>query len=98
MFTQASTQGTVRGTLGIDGTAMCRMYYLPDDHLPRPGDEVVTSGVSMPFPKGIPIGYILETIQCTDHRDTECLVLEPVVDFQHLEYVTVYRYRPSSAP
>ena len=25
------------------------------------------------------------------------MVLEPVVDFQHLEYVTVYRYRPSYA-
>ena len=35
-------QGTVRGTLGIDGTPMCRMYYLPDDNLPRPVDLVVT--------------------------------------------------------
>ena len=25
------------------------------------------------------------------------VVLEPVVDFQHLEYVTVYRYRPTYA-
>lgn len=46
-------QGTIRGTLGVDGTPMCRMYYLPDDNLPRPGDLVVTSGVGLSFPKGI---------------------------------------------
>lgn len=51
-------QGTVSGTLGIDGTPMCRMYYLSDDKLPRPGDTVVTSGVSMSFPKGVPVGKV----------------------------------------
>ncbi|HNX62630.1 MAG TPA: rod shape-determining protein MreC, partial [Candidatus Limiplasma sp.] len=38
LISSTRDQGTVRGTLGVDGTAMCRMYYLPDDHLPRPGD------------------------------------------------------------
>ena len=51
----------MRGTLDVDGTAMCRMYYLPDDFLPRPGDTVVTSGVGMSFPKGIPIGTVRES-------------------------------------
>ena len=91
-------QGIVRGVADSTGDPLCHMYFLQDSFLPRPGDTAVTSGVGLPLPKGIPIGYILETLQCTDHRDTECLVLEPVVDFQHLEYVTVYRYRPSSAP
>ena len=54
-------QGIVSGTLGINGEPMCRMYYLPDDHLPRPGDIVVTSGVGMSFPKGIPIGTVRES-------------------------------------
>lgn len=86
-------QGTVRGTLGIDGTPLCRMYYLPDDNLPRPGDLVVTSGVGMSFPKGIPIGVVRESTRGMD-ANKQYIVLEPQVDFQHLEYVIVLRYKP----
>ena len=88
-------QGSVKGTLGT-GEPMCRMYYLPDNSLPRPGDVVVTSGVGLEFPKGIPIGYIRESTRGMEDNKSY-VVLEPVVDFQHLEYVTVYRYRPSYA-
>ncbi|MBR1683940.1 MAG: rod shape-determining protein MreC [Clostridia bacterium] len=88
-------QGTVRGTLGIDGTAMCRMYYLPDDHLPRPGDVVVTSGVSMSFPKGIPIGTVRESTRGMD-ANKQYIVVEPTADFQHIEYVIVLRYKPAA--
>ena len=86
-------QGTVRGTLGIDGTPLCRMYYLPDDNLPRPGDLVVTSGVGMSFPKGIPIGVVRESTRGMD-ANKQYIVLEPQVDFQHLEYVIVLLYKP----
>jgi len=89
-------QGSVKGTLGTNGEPMCRMYYLPDSSLPRPGDMVVTSGVGLEFPKGIPIGYIRESTRGMDDNKS-FVVLEPVVDFQHLEYVTVYRYRPTYA-
>ena len=86
-------QGTVRGTLGIDNTPLCRMYYLPDDNLPRPGDLVVTSGVGMSFPKGIPIGVVRESTRGMD-ANKQYIVIEPQVDFQHLEYVIVLRYKP----
>ena len=86
-------QGTVRGTLGIDGKPMCRMYYLPDDNLPRPGDTVVTSGVGMSFPKGIPIGVVRESTRGMD-SNKQYIVLEPNADFQHLEYVIVLLYKP----
>lgn len=88
-------QGTIRGTLGVDGTAMCRMYYLPDDHLPRPGDIVVTSGVGLSFPKGIPIGTVRESTRGMD-ANKQFIVVEPDVDFQHLEYVIVLRYKPAA--
>lgn len=89
-------QGSVKGTLGANGEPMCRMYYLPDSSLPRPGDVVVTSGVGLEFPKGIPIGYIRESTRGMEDNKSY-VVLEPVVDFEHLEYVTVYRYRPTYA-
>ena len=86
-------QGTIRGTLGVDGTPMCRMYYLPDDNLPRPGDLVVTSGVGLSFPKGIPIGTVRESTRGME-SNKQYIVVEPQVDFQHLEYVIVLRYKP----
>ena len=86
-------QGTVRGTLGVDGTAMCRMYYLSDDSLPRPGDIVVTSGVGMSFPKGIPIGTVRESTRGME-SNKQYIVVEPQVDFEHIEYVIVLRYQP----
>ena len=94
LISSSRDQGTVRGTLGIDGTAMCRMYYLPDDNLPRPGDTVVTSGVGMSFPKGIPIGTVRESTRGME-ANKQYIVLEPLADFQHLEYVIVLRYKPA---
>lgn len=89
-------QGSVKGTLGDNGEAMCRMYYLPENALTRPGDMVVTSGVGLEFPKGIPIGVVRESTRGMEENKSY-VVIDPVVDFQHLEYVTVYRYRPAYA-
>ncbi len=96
MIQSTRDQGSVKGTLSIDGKAMCRMYYLPENSLPRPGDLVVTSGVGAEFPKGIPIGYVRESTRGMDENKS-FVVVEPIVDFQHLEYVVVYRYRPAYA-
>ena len=90
-------QGTVRGTLGIDRSPMCRMYYLPENHLPRPGDSVVTSGVGMSFPKGIPIGTVRESTRGLE-GNKQYVVVEPAADFQHIEYVIVLRYQPDPEP
>jgi rod shape-determining protein MreC len=97
-------QGIVQGTLGMDGQPMCRMYYLPDN-LPRPGDMVVTSGVGSTdeedsviriiFPKGIPIGTVRESTRSMD-ANKQYIVVEPKVDFQHIEYVIVLRYKPDA--
>ena len=95
LISSTRDQGTVRGTLSVDGTAMCRMYYLPDDHLPRPGDTVVTSGVGMSFPKGIPIGTVRESTRGMESNKSY-IVVEPTADFEHIEYVIVLRYRPDA--
>ena len=89
-------QGSVKGTYGLTGEALCRMYYLPENHLPRTGDIVVTSGVGMPFPKGIPIGTVRESTRGVEDNK-QYVVIQPIVDFQHLEYVNIFRYVPSYA-
>lgn len=89
-------QGEIKGTLAIDGQYACRMSYLEYTTLPRPGDRVVTSGVGMRFIKGIPIGYVRESTRKFEDSK-QYIVVEPIVDFNHLEYVVVYRYRPAYA-
>lgn len=95
LISSSRDQGTVRGMLGIDGTPMCRMYYLPEDTLPRPGDLVVTSGVGMSFPKGIPIGEVRESTRGME-SNKQYIVIEPQADFEHVEYVLVLRYQPEA--
>ena len=95
LISTSRDQGTVRGTLGIDGQPMCRMYYLPEENLPRPGDQVVTSGVGMSFPKGIPIGTVRESTRGMESNQ-QYIVVEPSADFQHIEYVIVLRYQPEA--
>ena len=95
LISSSRDQGTIRGTLGVDGTALCRMYYLPEDNLPRPGDLVVTSGVGMSFPKGIPIGTVKESTRGME-SNKQFVVVNPQADFQHIEYVIVLRYQPDA--
>lgn len=88
-------QGMVHGTLGIDEEPTCRMYYLPVDLVPRPGDIVETSGIGMPFPKGIPIGEVRESTRMMD-QNKHYVVVEPKVDFMHIEKVMVLVYKPAT--
>ena len=88
-------QGVVRGTLGINDKPQCWMNYLPEASLPRPGDLVVTSGIGMPFPKGIPIGTVEESTRGMD-ANKQYIVLNPSADFQHLERVIVLLYQPNA--
>ena len=85
-------QGTLNGTIGIDGSSMCRVYLVEKSELPRPGDQVVTSGVGMDFLDGIPIGVITESTRGSkDNRDY--IVVKPNVDFSTLDHVVVLRYK-----
>lgn len=91
-------QGSVRGSLGLDDEPVCRMYYLPSDVVPRPNDIVVTSGMGEdPLPKGIKVGVIRESSSYMD-ENKRYVVIEPSVDFQHIEEVLVLVYdTPSEA-
>ena len=85
-------QGTLNGTIGMDGTPMCRVYLVEKSELPRPGDQVITSGVGMDFMDGIPIGIITESTRGSKDN-TDFIVVKPNVDFSTLEHVTVLRYK-----
>lgn len=89
-------QGTLNGTVGIDGAPMCRVHLVEKSELPRPGDQVVTSGVGMDFLDGIPIGVITESTRGSkDNRDY--IVVKPNVDFSSLDHVVVLRYKTAES-
>ena len=94
-------QGIIKGTLGVEEAATCRMYYLPADSVPRPNDIVITSGVMTTgveqgsvaehMPKGLKIGTVRESARHAD-ANKNYIIVQPFVDFMHIELVLVYRY------
>ena len=83
--------GVVRGTPGGDLV----MDYIPQGALFSVGEVVLTSGLGANFPKGIPIGQVVEISQ----RDIDVFqqaTVRPTVDFGSLEVVMVVtNFNPS---
>jgi rod shape-determining protein MreC len=76
--------GVIRGTPG--GNLL--MDYIPQAESFSVGEVVLTSGLGGRFPKGIPIGQVIEIRQ----RDIDVFqqaVVRPTVDFPRLELVMV---------
>ena len=64
------------------------------DHLPSgfdlvPGDRIVTSGMSSIFPKSIVVGTVSEVTRRSAEGTQSNAIIEPAVDFGHLEEVLV---------
>jgi rod shape-determining protein MreC len=76
--------GVLRGYPGGDLT----MDYIPQGEVFSVGEVVLTSGIGGRFPRGIPIGQVIEIRQ----RDIDVFqqaVVRPTVDFPRLELVMV---------
>lgn len=83
--------GMVKGnnTLTFED-GLCRMINLPLDSDVVKGDRVITSGLGEIFPKGIPIGEVIEVLD--EERDMyKTAIIRPNVDFMRLEEVLVIR-------
>ncbi|MBM3249238.1 MAG: rod shape-determining protein MreC [Candidatus Omnitrophica bacterium] len=77
-------EGLVSGTLG----ANLIMRYLPQDADVKPGDAIVTSGLSSVYPKGILIGKVIETGREYSGLSLYALV-KPAVSLAFIEEVLV---------
>lgn len=86
--------GTINGsnTAG-DEDALLTLGKLPFDADLMPGDKIITSGLTDTFPKGIPVGEVVEVSQSNDGMRNEAIV-KPWVDFNHLEEVTIITSKP----
>lgn len=80
--------GIVKGDLTLVNEGLCRMEYVNAEADIIVGDEIVTSNLSDIYPPGIMIGMVKE-IETESHGLTKYALIEPVVDFRHLEEVLV---------
>ncbi|SFG76470.1 rod shape-determining protein MreC [Desulfotomaculum arcticum] len=78
--------GVVEGVAGSRGEL--NMVHIPADMAPRKGDKIITSGFGSIYPKGIPVGTVLET-QKEKSGLFKMASLKPVVDFNRLEEVLI---------
>ncbi len=76
-----------------DEDVLLSMSNLPLDADLMPGDKIITSGLAGIFPKGIPIGEVVEVSQSNDGMRNQALV-SPWVDFSQLEEVMIITSKP----
>lgn len=77
-------KGVVKGL----SAGLCKLDYVVKTGDVRVGDAVVTSGMDRVFPKGLPVGEVME-VQDTSWEFFRNLKVKPVVDFSKLEDVLV---------
>ena len=65
------------------------LYYLPAGSDLVPGDAIVTSGIDGVFPKGIPVGSVLEVSRASGEQEDKNALVRPTVDFLRLEEVII---------
>ncbi|MBQ8088493.1 MAG: rod shape-determining protein MreC, partial [Clostridia bacterium] len=78
------------GTSDSSDDAQCYLNYLPRVNNVVPGDVVVTSGTDSVYPKGLVIGTVTQ-VSLSAGSDGNYAVVEPAVDFVHIEEVLVLR-------
>lgn len=93
---RTGARGFVRGT-GND-----RKYEIDVEYMQRTdevdvGDLLVTSGVGRRFPKGIPVGRVIEVVR-RDFGIYQRVVAAPTVDFSRLEEVLIVTTPPPEEP
>ncbi|MHB1315011.1 MAG: rod shape-determining protein MreC [Christensenellales bacterium] len=89
LLDRARIYGITKGKLQSDDAApVCTLMYLPYETDLVPGDNIVTSGLSGDFPKGLLIGSVIEVTKNSEKGQKTALI-KPAVDFATLEEVMV---------
>ena len=89
LLERARIDGIVQGNLQENDTApYCKLMFLPYDTDLVPGDNVVTSGLTSDFPKGLLIGEVQE-VSNDSTTNQKTAVVKPAVNFSSLEEVMV---------
>jgi rod shape-determining protein MreC len=76
-------QGVVRG----DGNGNAQLYDIPSLADVQPGDQLLTAGIDGIYPKGIPVGTVVQAVKGQDLFKS--IKVKPAVDFGTVEEVIV---------
>jgi len=79
---------TVSGDKQLGDQGLCLIEYIESNANIVVGDEIVTSHLGKIYPPGILIGTV-KSIESDPNKLTKTALLEPIVDFKHLEEVLV---------
>jgi len=83
---ESRTEGIISGT----GFKKCQLKYIPYEEKVKKDDIVITSGLDMLFPKGIPIGYVSK-INKKDIGFFQDIEVIPFVDTSKIEFVAIIK-------
>jgi rod shape-determining protein MreC len=86
---QTRIQGVLKGT----GKNLCQLLYVMNEEPVSPGDLVVTSGMDQIYPKGLPVGTVVQTGDGNIYKN---IVVKPAAELNRLEIVLVV-LKPTSA-
>ena len=88
MSVRTGDLGVVKGNYTLANRGLCKMEYIDGDAEIMVGDEIVTSQLSDIYPEGLAIGKVSE-IETDTNGLTKYAVIEPYVDFKHLDTLLV---------
>ena len=84
-------QSRVQGVLKGGAHNLCEVHYVMNEEPVKPGETLVTSGLDQIYPKGLPVGTV---VQVSDGNIYKTIVAKPAADFGRLENVLVV-FKPS---
>lgn len=95
MSLRTNDLGIVHGDYSLMNDGLCIMEYIDADAEIIVGDEIVTSQLSDVYPPGLAIGRVTE-IKADSNGLTKYAVIEPLVDFKHLDTVLIINDKGNS--
>ncbi len=81
------TEGVLSGT----GSRKCVLKYVPFEDAVKTGDIVITSGLDMLFPPGIPVGYVTKADSNAGGGYFQYIEVQPFQDSAKIEEVVIVK-------
>lgn len=82
----ALERSRVQGVLKGAAQNLCQLQYVMNEEPVSPGETVVTSGLDQVYPKGLPVGTVVETSEGNIYKK---IVVKPAAELNRLEAVLV---------
>ncbi|MEG0692588.1 MAG: rod shape-determining protein MreC [Oscillospiraceae bacterium] len=80
--------GVLNGDVGLSKEGLAKLSILSEDTVIKPGDMIITAGASGLYPKGIPIGKIVE-VKSEAHGITKYATVQPLTTIDEVTTVQV---------